>query len=330
MNRARIKLLFLCLAATCAPGCRWNGWQGITSPWQQRQQDAPPVLFSSIPPKEELVAAIGISANRVRTLQTQGASVSIAGVPSIPTDLSLERPGKFRFKAASSLLGPLVDMGSNEELLWFWTSQSSPPDVFFARHDRLANSPLRQRLAIDPAMFVEALGLLEITPDQVIGEPIAAGKDRLQLVCRQVTPAGEFTRTLQIHNRHGYLLEQQITDAAGRPMLNARLSQQRHYALDGVTLPHRIELHVPAGDMRVQLDVPRYSVNQPFTTGESTFAFPRDQLAQYRLIDIADPNFVPPGQAPPASYSSPGNSTPGTPAPRTGQAPTPRYRGGVY
>ena len=45
----------------CAPGCRWNGWQGITSPWQQRQQDAPPVLFSSIPPKEELVAEMTAS-----------------------------------------------------------------------------------------------------------------------------------------------------------------------------------------------------------------------------------------------------------------------------
>lgn len=330
MNRHHLHLLCLCVALLGGSGCRWNGWQGITSPWAQRQQDAPPVLFTTLPPKEELIAALNISSARVRTLQTQGATVSLAGIPNISTEIALEKPGKFRFRASSSFMGQLVDMGSNEEILWFWTSQSSPPNVYFARHDRLAGSNIRQRLAIDPGMFVEALGLLELSPEHVVGEPIAAGKDRVQLVCRQQTPAGEFIRTLQIHNRFGYILEQQITDVAGRPLLNARLAQQRHYPLDGVTLAHQIDLHVPSGDMRVQLNVPRYSVNQPFTTGEATFAFPRDQLGQHPLVDIADPNFVPPGQSPPANYSSPGYGSPGSVTPHVGQAPAQPYRGGVY
>jgi hypothetical protein len=259
---------------------------------------------------------------RVQRLQAQGATVSLAGVPSLGAEFALERPNKFRFRASSSLMGSLVDMGSNEELLWFWTSQANPPSVYFGRHDRLAMSPARRQLAIDPSMFVEALGLVEIAPEQVVGEPIEAGKERIQLVCRQRTAAGEIIRTLQIHHKHGYLMEQQIADAAGRPMLTARLAQHRHYKVDGVTLPHRIDLHVPDGDMRVQLDVQQYLVNQEFTTGASTFAFPQDQLGQYQLVDIADPNFVPPGETPPANYSSPGYASPGM-----NQPALPRYRG---
>ena len=246
-----------------------------------------------------------MNGSKIQSLQTQGATVSISGVPNIATDISLQRPGRFRFKASSSFLGQLVDMGSNDEMLWFWTSQGSPPDVY-SRHDRLAQSPIRQRLAVDPSMIIEAFGLLDLKPEQVVGEPTAAGKDRIQLVCRQMTAAGECTRTLLVHQKHGYLLEQRLTDAAGRPLLNARLSKQQHYALDGVTLPQEIDLHVPSGEnMRVQLHVPRYSINQPLPNGDATFTFPQEQLAQHRMIDIADPNFMPPGQQPPARCSSP-------------------------
>lgn len=321
MNRS-LQLLLIALVALSAAGCR--SWPGFVSPWAQRQQDAPPVLFSTIPAKEELIAALNIPNSKIQSLQTQGATVSISGVPNIATDISLQRPGRFRFKASSSFLGQLVDMGSNDEMLWFWTSQGSPPDVYFARHDRLAQSSIRQRLAVDPSMIIEAFGLLDLKPEQVIGEPTAAGKDRLQLICRQQMPSGECTRTLLVHNKHGYLLEQRITDAAGRPLLNARLSKQTHYALDGVTLPQEIDLHVPSGEnMRVQLHVPRYSINQPLPNGDATFAFPQEQLGQNRMVDIADPNFIPPGQQPPAQYSSPGY--PQQNAAQPGYAPQPNY-----
>jgi hypothetical protein len=320
-----LPLMLLFALFLCQAGCKSMNLPAYLNPWHQRQQDVPPVLFSTIPPKEELLAALNLPASRVQRIQAQGASVSIAGYPSVPAEFALERPGSFRFRAASSLMGPIVDLGSNPEMLWFWTSQSNPPHVYFARHDRLAGSPIRRMLPIDPAMFSEALGLVELAPENVVGEPITAGKERLQLVCRQMTPAGEVTRTLQIHARHGYLLEQQIADAAGRPLLNARLLDQRHYKLDGVTLPHRMELSLPEGDLRIQLHVPNYSVNQPFTTGETTFAFPREQLGQYQLVDIADPNFVPPGETPPANYASPGNLSPGV-----GQSPANRYRGRGY
>jgi hypothetical protein len=325
LNLKHLPLMMLLSLAATLPGCKSTQLPQYLNPWHARQAEAPPVLFSTLPPKEELIAALNMNSARVQRLQAQGASVSIAGYPSVPAEISLERPNRFRFKASSSLAGSLVDMGSNDELLWFWTSQASPPNVYFARHDRLAGSQARRGLAIDPGMFIEALGLLEVSPEQVVGEPIAAGKDRVQFVCRQMTPAGEVTRTLQVHNKHGYLVEQQIADAGGRPLLHAKLSQQRHYKLDTVTLPHRIELQVPGGDLRVQLDVPTYSVNQPFTTGETTFRFPQEQLGQHQLVDITDPNFIPPGQAPPAQHAAPAYPTAGP-----SSAPAPRYRGSGY
>ncbi|WP_425614285.1 hypothetical protein NA78x_004152 [Anatilimnocola sp. NA78] len=305
----------------CSSGCRWKGWPGFVSPWQQ-QQDAGPVLFTSIPPKEELVAALNSSTARVNSLQSQGASVSLSGFRA-QTELAFERPNKLRFRANSSLLGPVVDMGSNEEMLWFWTSQSNPPNVFFARHDRLATSNIRQQLAIDPNMFIEALGFVQLSPENVVGEPVSADKNRLKFVYRQPTPAGDLNRTLYVHARHGYLMEQQIADSAGRPMLSAKLSQQRYYSLDSVTLPHHVELQMPGEGMKVNLDVPQYLVNQAFNEGNATFVFPREQLGQYQMVDIADPNFVPPGQAPPAQYSSPGYPQPDAPQVPTAQ----RYRG---
>jgi hypothetical protein len=348
-----LQLVVICLLALGCAGCKWNKY--FLNPWQQRADSVPPVLFSSVPPKEELIAALSVNSQRIKTLQSHGATVSVAGLPSVSTDIALERPAKFRFKASASFLGPLVDMGSNDEILWFWTSQTTPANVYFARHDRLAASPIRQRLAIDPGMFVEALGFVELSPEQVVGEPVTAGKDRIQLVCRQVMAGGEYRRTFWIHSRYGYLVEQQITSPTGQTLVSTKLSEQRHYALDGVTLPHKIDLHVPDAELRLQLNVPNYFINQPFTTGENTFAFPREQLASYPLVDIADPNFVPPGAGPPAQYSSPGTpppahpgagfappgfpngsypaagyGAPNQPPPSSAAVPTTRYRGGLY
>ena len=111
-----------------------------------------------------------------------------------------------------------------------------------------------------------------------------------------------------------------------------------------MTLPQEIGLHVPSGEnMRVQLHVPRYSINQPLPNGDATFAFPQEQLGQNRMVDIADPNFMPPGQQPPAQYSSPGYpqqnaAQPGYPGypqpsyttPRASQTPAQPYRGRLY
>jgi hypothetical protein len=67
-----------------------------------------------------------------------------------------------------------------------------------------------------------------------------------------------------------------------------------------VSLPKRIEVQVPQGQLRFQLDVAQWQINQPPTDGQNQYELPRTQLGNYRFVDLADPNFVPPGGSVPA------------------------------
>jgi hypothetical protein len=294
-----------------AAGCRSHAWLRRTS------GDPPPIAFSALPSPTEAVAAVNANTQRVQSLQTQGATISIPGAPSIGADIAVERPRRLRLRAKTQLLGPELDLGSNDELFWLWAARMPDPSVFFSRHDQFATSKARQMLAIEPAWLIEALGLVEIDPASVLEGPHAASGDRVQLRTTLASAGGQHTRLLILHSRYAWVLEQHVFDERGQLIASARNGGHEYHAVDGVSLPRRIEIEVPQGLLRLQLDVDRWAINQPFADGTTTFELPRSQLGNYPFVDMADPRFVPPT----------GNSPTPPPTPRAAQQPptaTPR------
>jgi hypothetical protein len=294
----------LLLLASTAGGCRWNEW------FRRNASEPPPILFSSLPTREEAVAAVNANSGRIQALQTRGATISVPGAPAIGAEIALARPANLRFRAGTSLLGPELDMGSNSLLFWFWAARAPEPDVYFARHDLFADSRARQMLPIEPTWLIQALGVVEIDPATILEGPTDAGNDRVQLKTTLIASAGQFTRLVQLHGKHGWVLEQHLFDGRGELVASARNSQHEYYHLDGVSLPKRIEVQVPQGQMQFQLDVGQWVINQPPPEGQDLFELPRTQLGGYRFVDMADPNFVPPGgtlpvEAPPRAAQGP-------------------------
>jgi hypothetical protein len=225
----------------------------------------------------------------------------VPGLPAINADLALERPLNLRFRAGTNWTGPELDLGSNQELFWFWAARSTPPQVLFARHDRFALSRARDILPVEPVWLVEALGLVEIDP-VTASEPISTGTGRIEIRSRVNTPQGEATRLVH------------------------RLSGHEYYPLDGVSLARRIDVQVPQAEMRFTLDVTKYSINLPFTDGQALFELPREQLKGNEFVDIADPSFVPVG----VPAAAPVSVQPQQASPRMSGASgpqMPRYRG---
>ena len=280
-------------------GCRSHTWL------RRSGGDPPPIAFSALPTPTEAVAAVNANTNRVQSLQTQGATVSIPGAPSIGADIAVERPHRLRMRAKTQLLGPELDLGSNDELFWFWAARMPGSSVYFARHDQFATSRGRQMLAVEPAWLIEAIGLVEIDPASVIEGPYADGSDRVKLRTTLGSAGGQYTRLLILHNRYAWVLEQHVYDERNQLLASARNSGHEYHSVDGVSLPRRIEVEVPQGLLRLQLDVDRWAINQPLVEGAATFELPRNQLSNYPFVDIADPSFVPPAGSTAAQPSSP-------------------------
>jgi hypothetical protein len=313
VNRTTRQLALLVLtgvAALGATGCRWNEW------FRRHSSEPPPIAFTSLPARDEAIAAINANSQRIQTLQTQGASISIPGAPAIGAEIALARPKNLRFRAGTALLGgQVMDLGSNEEIFWFWTSLAPQSSVYFARHEQFATSPAKRMLTIEPAWLIEALGVVEIDPASITEGPTADG-DRVQLRTTLPTAAGQYSRLLIFDKKYAWILEQHVFDERGELLASSRTSQHEYQPLDGVSLPRRIEVQVPQGQLRFQLDVARWAINQPAVEGQSLYDLPREQLSNYPFVDLADPNFVPPGQSVPVTQPA---------APRVSQVPQDDY-----
>jgi hypothetical protein len=286
-------LVLLAVSAMTSAGCRWNDW------FRRNSSEPPPIAFASLPSRDEAFAAINANTQRIQSLQTQGATISIPGAPAISAEIALERPRNLRFRAGTNLLGPELDLGSNDELFWFWAARAPQPSVFFARHEQFATSPARQMLAIEPAWLIEALGAVEIDPAGIVEGPTAADNGRVQLRTRLPTAGGEYSRLLVFDSKYAWVLEQHVFDEQGQLIASSRTSQHEYHPLDGISLPKRIEVQIPQGQLRFQLDVSRWAINQPAFEGQALYELPRSQLSNHPFVDLADPTFTPPGQSVP-------------------------------
>jgi hypothetical protein len=281
-------LVTILLAAAASAGCRSTHWL------RRGGGDPPPIAFAALPSPQEAVLAVNANTQRVQSLQTHGASVSIPGAPSIGAEIQIERPRRLRFRAGTQLLGPELDLGTNDELFWLWVARMPDSALYFARHDQFAVSRTRQMLALEPAWLIEALGLVEIDPGSVIEGPHADGNDRVRLMTTLAASGRPYTRLLILHSKYAWVLEQHVYDERGQLIASATGSGHEFHSLDGVSLPKRIEVNMPLGQMRFQLDVSRWGINQPLGAPD-LFDLPRASLSNYPLVDLADPNFVPPG-----------------------------------
>jgi hypothetical protein len=286
-----------------AAGCRSHSWL------RRGGGDPPPIAFSALPSPTEAVSAVNANTNRVQSLQTHGAVLSLPGAPSVGADIAIERPRRLRMRAKTQLTGAELDLGSNDELFWLWAARMPDSSVFYARHDQFATSKARQMLAIEPAWLIEALGLVEIDPASVIEGPFADSGERIKLRTTLASGGGQYTRLLILHKIYGWVLEQHVYDERGQLIASARNSGHEYHTIDGVSLPRRVAIEMPQSMLKLQLDVDRWSINQQPPEGAATFELPRTQLANYRFVDMADPTFVPPGggisTAPPTAKPHP-------------------------
>ena len=161
-------------------------------------QSEPPALPPS-PTIEQVIQAVNQNNSRIQTFTTNQAALSVPGWPTLPASVVFERPGRLRIRGDTGLTGPEIDLGSNDELFWFWVRRNQPPAIFFCRHDQFATCPARQMIPIEPKWLIEALGVAELDPRLPYqGPPQLIGPDRLEIRAVRETPNGPTTKITRI------------------------------------------------------------------------------------------------------------------------------------
>ena len=260
-------LMLLTLATLFAAG-------GAACPRMLQQYTAAPIVFEGEPTLDRSIAVVNANSEKIQQLQSTGATIKVAGVPSLRASLSYERSRRFRLIADTSITGVELDMGSNDHEFWMWVKRNRPPAVYFCRHEEFQGSAVRDVLPIEPSWIAEALGVVYFDPRGRHDGPHHAGEGRLEIRSKVPTADGEVTKVTVIHSRHGWVLEQHVFDVNGRHIASAIASHHRYDPGTGVTLPRHIEVQLPTIEMSFTLEVSDYIVNSLTGDPETLWARP--------------------------------------------------------
>ena len=274
-------LLFLLLVATFSAG-------GASCPKRTTSGPRLPPAFVGPPTLDEVIRQINVNSASIHQLQGQSATLRIPGLPTLRTEIALERPQRFRLRADHMLTGSEVDLGSNEDLFWIWVRQADPPAVYFAQNQQYYSSAARQILPVEPTWLISALGVVELDPMGQHSGPTSAGPGQLAVTSRIETPGGPLQRVLILHDTQGTVLEQHLYDAQQRRLASSYTSQHQQDPHSGVILPHHVKIELPMTGLQFSIDVDRYHVNQLGNSRWQLWQMPRPP--GYPLTDLASPN----------------------------------------
>jgi len=287
------RFMFLFVLVTTG-GCNWS--QLVT------QYTAPmPRVLPPSPTLEQVVEVVNRNSRQIQSFSTNQAKLTGPGLPTLRASVAWERPKRFRLRAETALTGPEVDLGSNDELFWFWIRRNQPPAVYFARHDQFADSPVRQVIPIEPAWLVEALGITEFDPDLPHQGPFPTSDGRLEIRTIRETAEGPTTKVTIVHPVSGWLLAQHVYDARNRLKASAVASQHRRDPLTGLTLPKVVDIRCPVAQFSMRVELGNVEINRLESTRHELWTMP--SYPGYGTVDLCDPNLPRGPAAGPAAVS---------------------------
>jgi hypothetical protein len=266
----------------------------MTNPFARPPQ-LPPVLPAA-PSIEQVIEVVNRNNGQIESFSTSNATMSAAGLsPTLRANIAFQRSHRLRVRA-DLMSSPEVDLGSNDEGFWFWVKRSQPPAVFWCRHDQFATSPARQMIPLEPAWFVDALGLALFDPALPHQGPIQLPGGRLQIDTLRETPQGPMRKVTIVDANQGWVLEQRLHDAQGQLLASSTTSGHQQDYVTGLWMARMVNINCPSAELAFRIDLgPQVRLNQ--LTGDPVELWAVPNYAGAPIVDIGRPDFRMPGMA---------------------------------
>lgn len=287
-------LTFAASGATCVPKRNIPEFQ-------------PQPIFTSTPSADQMLEILNRSRG-IQSLQSNFVTVNPNKMRSLDATLVWQRERRFRVSGGiSRMMGNNFDVGSNDEWFWMAVRDGMNPQLYVARHAEFEAQPQRRILPVSPLWIVEALGVIAVDPQQVMGPPVQRPDGMMELSTMVPSPTGTFTRTVVVDPKFGYTRQLVLRDPVGRLVATANQLEHEYYPSVGMSLPHRVVIQlVPALDPPTEIDITigKYAVNSLDPNQATGYDLPHS--AGYQVINLVPysqglPQAVTPIQVTPAS-----------------------------
>jgi hypothetical protein len=248
-----------------------------------------PRVLPTTPTLADVTAVVNNNSGRINSLYTTDAEIHSPGAPKARANIALERPRRFRLRADTLLTGPEVDLGSNDELFWFWVRRAPEPAIYFCRHDQFSNSAAKQVLPVEPEWLIDALGVATIDPAGDHTGPVPVGGGRLRIETRLPHADGDLRRVMIIDDSRGWVLEQHLYDPTGQLLASALMSGHKRDPLANVVLPKSVKIVWPSTKFEMTIVLNDVQVNQLSGDPQQMWSMPNLGPGTPPM-NLADPN----------------------------------------
>ena len=264
---------------------------------------SPPRVLPQSPTLQQVIQVVNDNNSRIHSFSTTRATLSGPALPTLQANLAFQRPKRLRLKAGTALTGPELDLGSNDDLFWFWVKRNSPPAVYYCRHDQLAASPARRMMPFELDWLVEAFGITQFDPALPHQGPFRLPGDRLEVRTIRETPQGTTTKITIVDGAQGWVLEQHLYDARGRLIASAVADGHRRDPLTNLVMPKSVKINCPQAQFSMRMDLGPVQINRLAGDPAELWTMPHFQNAG--VVDLGNPNLRLPQPQPPAVSSRP-------------------------
>jgi hypothetical protein len=261
---------------------------------QQYTQPLPRALQPSAP-LDQVIEVVNDNSARVQSFYAPRATVKVSGFPGLRSVIAFQRSRNFRLRAETSFTGPEIDLGSNNDLFWFWVRRNQPPALFYCRHDQFAATSARQVIPVEPDWLVQALGLVTFDATEQHQGPFPVQAGHIQI--RSTPPAGQSgtPRITVIDDSRGIVLEQHVYDARGQRLATAILSKHVRDPQTGAILPRLVDIQWPPAKLDFEIELGDVQLN---TLGEnSPELWTKPTYSGFGEVNLAEVNLAVPQQA---------------------------------
>lgn len=172
-------------------------------------------------------------------IQTEGIRIGA----ELNAALLYEKNLRFRLNIYS-VFGKESDIGSNDDIFWFWSKRMSPPALFYAKHEDIYKT--RLKTAFHPFWLKDILG---INPIDLNDAKILKQDDFYVVVQSRLGVMGEpVVRIYLVDPKQGAILGHYIYASDGNLIASAEVLE--FYNIDGNCLPKTISINYAEEDLK--------------------------------------------------------------------------------
>lgn len=264
-------------------GC--NNWPHLRNTGTDPQAKMP----NAVPTATDLVNYVNDNSRRLQSLECRQLYLDATqGMQSIGLKGWLVCQKSRNFRMTANVANATIDLGSNDQEFWFWSSKNDPPYLFHCAYQDFAQGRARMPFPFQPEWVMEALGVAEMDPNknyQVVTKP-----GTFELVEKAVSPQGQTVYKVTVFNRAPNQVQvtaHLLLDAAGKEICSAHIAETQQDQASGAVYPRRIQLVWPAERTKLKMKLDDVYVNSSIQGERQARLFSRPNLKDVQTYNLA-------------------------------------------